>query len=202
MLSLRHLALDAHIDTGARYDGNNTIIEDVIFEIVQLKDKLEKEVDDIKSDYEFTQKIKNTKCQNFSNKFWRLTDEISTELFDEFSYSDAATTEGEVEWKEYFHCVYDVVIPDDGEIYNHHIWNMLPQPPNDLDNTHNCWPIIKSIRRKFEYLKIEGGKVDTLTDILNFQTNLGKDLLKMKKEIAEKNKILEYCYRVINWSMY
>ncbi len=202
MLSLRHLALDAHIGTGAKYNGNDMAIEDVIFEVDQLRDRLEKEIEDLQEDLKFTQKIKNSKVQNFSNRFWKLTEEISTELFDEFSYSDVATTDGEVEWKEYFHSVYDTVVPEESQIYVHQVWGVLPQPPKNLDNTHGTWPLIRSIRRKFDQLKIEGGKVDTLTDVLSYQTNLGKELINLKKQIAERSKTLSLYYRIIDWSMH
>ena len=201
MLSLRHLALDAHIGTGAKYDGGDMAIEHVIFEVDQLKDRLEKEIEDLQEDFKFTQKIKNSKVQNFSNKFWKLIEEISTELFDEFSYSNVVTSDEDVEWKEYFHTVYDAVVPDETQVYVHQVWDALPQPPNDLDNTHGTWPLIRSIQNKFDQLKIEGGKVDTLTDILNYQTNLGKEMISLKKQITEKSKTLSLYYRLIEWSM-
>ncbi len=197
MLSLRHLALDTHIKTGVKYDGNDVAIEDVIFEVDQLKDRIEKEIEDLQEDFKFTQKIKNSKVQNFSNKFWKLIEEISIELFDEFSYSGVATTDEEVEWKEYFHIVYDTVVPDEAQVYLHQAWEALPQPPKNLDR-----PLIKSIQAKFDQLKIEGGKVDTLTDILNYHTNLGKELINLKKQITEKSKALSLCYRIIDWSMH
>jgi hypothetical protein len=197
MLSLRHLALDAHIKTGVKYNGNDVVIEDVIFDVEQLKDKLEKKIEDLQEDFKFTQEVKNSKNQNFSKKFWKLIEEISTELFDEFSYSDVATTGGEVEWKEYFHIVYDTVIPDESRLYIHQVWEALPQPPKNLDR-----PLIRSIQTKFDQLKIEGGKVDTLTDILNYQTNLGKELINLKNQIIEKSKTLSLYYRIIDWSMH
>ena len=202
MLSLRHLALDAHIGTGVKYNGNDMAIEDVIFETDQLRDKLEKEIEDLQEDFKFTQKVKNAARQNFSNKFWGLVGKISNELFDDFSYSDVTTTDGEVEWKEYFHCVYEAVIPDDTQTYNHCIWDTLPHPPSDLDNTHRGWAIIRDIKNKFEQLKVEGGKVDTLVDILKYQTQVGKEVLKLKKEIIEKSKIREVYHRIIDWSMH
>jgi enoyl-[acyl-carrier-protein] reductase (NADH) len=202
MLSLRHLALDAHIGTGAKYDGGDMAIEHVIFEVDQLKDRLEKEIEDLQEDFKFTQKIKNSKVQNFSNKFWKLTEEISAELFDDFSYSGVASTDGEVEWKEYFHTVYDAVVPDDRQVYIHQVWDVLPEPPCELDSNNRCWPLMRSIQNKFDQLKIEGGKVDTLTHILNYQTNLGKEMISLKKEITEKSKTLSLYYRILEWSMH
>lgn len=129
MLSLRHLALDALIGTGAHYDGDDVIIEDVIFEADRLKDRVEREIKDLKGQFAFIQEIKNSRVQHFPNRFWRLVDEISIELFDEFNYSDATTTDEDVEWKEYFHNVYEIVVPDENQMYVHQVWDALPQPP-------------------------------------------------------------------------
>lgn len=202
MTTLQHHTLDTLIKAGHTYDGNNVVIENVIFEVDQLKERIEKEIEDLHEDFKFTQKIKNSKVQNFSNKFWKLTAEISSELFDDFSYSGVTTTDGEVEWKEYFHTVYDAVVPDDTQVYIHQVWDVLPEPPCKLDINNRCWSLVRRIQNKFDQLKIEGGKVDTLTHILNYQTNLGKEMISLKKEITEKSKTLSLYYRILDWSMH
>lgn len=202
MLSLRHLALDAHIDTGVKYDGSNTVIEDVIFEVDQLRDHLEDDIDDLQEEFKVLQKTKNSKVrQDFSPRFWRIIDEISRELFEEFSYSEMITTDCEVEWKEYFHHVYDAVVPEDRQPYNNLVWTILPKPPHDLDDTYRCWPVIKSIRGKFSILEAEAIKASTSLDVLKFQVQLGKEMVSIKNQIVHKSKALATCYRIIDWSM-
>ena len=202
MISLRHLAVDAHIKSGVKCDCNNVEIMDVIFEVDQLREKVLMKLSDLEDDFQFTQKVKNSKPQNFSEKFWNLNDQISVELFDKFNYSDAITTDEEVEWKEYFHCLYDAIIPDEGEFYNHSVWDALPEPPKDLDTNYPCWYMIQNIRRNFDQLKIEGEKVDTPFQIINTQTQYGKCLLELKKEILKEKKTLDMYNRIIEWSMY
>lgn len=198
MLSLRHLALDALIGTGAHYDGDDVIIEDVVFEADRLKGRVEREIKDLKGQFAFIQEMKNSRVQYFPDRFWRLIDEISVELFDEFNYSDATTTDEEVEWKEYFHNVYEIVVPEENQMYVHQVWEALPQPPNTLVTR----PLIRSIQNRFDQLRVEGGKVEALSDILKHQTELGKELINLKKRIAAKTKVLETYYRIIEWSMH
>lgn len=142
--------------------------------------------------------MKNSRVQYFPDRFWRLIDEISVELFDEFNYSDATTTDEEVEWKEYFHNVYEIVVPEENQMYVHQVWEALPQPPNNLVTR----PLIRSIQNRFDQLRVEGGKVEALSDILKHQTELGKELINLKKRIAAKTKVLETYYRIIEWSMH
>ncbi|MDB4588357.1 hypothetical protein N9095_00095 [bacterium] len=202
MVSLQYMALDAHIKTGVKYDGNNIVIENVLFEVDQLKDSLKIEIDDLVEEYKLLQKIKNKEVLKLSEKFEKIMSEISKELFDEFTYADSINTFEDVEWKEYFHCVYDIVIPDETSTFNPRAWETLPDPPEELDTNSDSWSIVNSIKRKFDALKVEGDKLSNVNDILESQKQLGKEMLILKKEIAAKNEVLEIYYRIIEWSMH
>lgn len=202
MTTLQHRSVDALIQSGFKYVGNNVVIENVLFEVDQLKDSLKIEIDDLVEEYKLLQKIKNNEVLKLSNKFEKIMSEISKELFDEFTYSGAVNTFEDVEWKEYFHCVYDVVIPDETSTFNPRTWETLPDPPKELDKNSGSWSIINSIKRKFDALKVEGYKLRSMSDILNSQKQLGKEMLVLKKEIASKNQVLETYYRIIEWSMH
>jgi len=199
MATLQHLALGAYIDSGARYDGNNMVIENVIFEIDQLKDQMIAEIDDLNEEYAFLQKIKNKEAtKNISEKFDELVLKISSKLFDSFSYSDVIGTDEAVDWKEYLHSVYDCVVPEEKTPYNHRVWEILPEQPKELAHDSPCWAIVNDIKESFEKLKAEGC---TLGDTLEVQKSMGKELVSLKNQIVAKNKILDVYYRILNWSM-
>jgi len=203
MSSLQHHSIDALIQSGFKYDGNNMVIENVIFEVDQLKTKVEKEIEDLQEDYKFLQKVKNKQSySNVSQKFYDLIEYISKELFDDFTYSESTTSHEEVEWKEYFHCVYEHVVPDATQPHNNRIWEILPEPPTDLNMNYTRWPLINSIKNNFVRLKVESKKSQSLKEVLHTQINLGKEMFFLRNEIIEKSKTLSTYYRIIEWSMY
>ena len=202
MVTLQHRSVDALIQSGLKYDGNNVVIENVIFEVDQLKDILKIEIDDLNEEYKILQKIKNKKVLKLSEKFEKIVSEISKELFDDFTYVDSINTFEEVEWKEYFHCLYDHMIPDETSPFNPRTWETLPVPPKELDSKSKCWSIVNSLKRKFDALKNEGHRLESPSEIFESQKQLGKELLTLKKEIATKNEVLETYYRIIEWSMH
>lgn len=203
MVSLQYMALDAHIKTGARYDGTSVVIENIIFEVDQLRSKLKLEIEDLQEDYKFAQKVKNRKVYSgTSDEFNNIVDVISTKLFDQFTYTDRIKSSEHIEWKEYFHCLYEIVIPDEYQLYNKKMWFTVPEAPKELDHNDSCWPLIKSISDDFEKLKSEGRKSFTLKRNLKIQVKLGIELLEIKNEIVAKSKILEMYNRIIEWSMH
>ena len=202
MVSLQHLALDAHIASGARYDGNNTVIENVIFEVDQKKDQLLVEIADLCDEYKSIQKTKNKKAaKNTSEMFDDIVFEISSKLFDSLTYSDIIHTNDEVDWKEYFHCVYDCVVPDENTPYNHGLWDVLPEQPKELDDDSPCKTIINDIKEGFEKLKSEGGKLESISTILQTQRFMGGQLIDIKRRIASRERSLDIYYKILNWSM-
>tara|TARA_B110000285_G_scaffold134770_1_gene151051 strand:- start:405 stop:1016 length:612 start_codon:yes stop_codon:yes gene_type:complete len=203
MTTLQHTALDTLIKVGHKYDGENVIIENVIFEVDQLRQSLQIELDDNNEEYKFLQQLKNKKSHsNYTAKMSQITSEISRELFDVFSYSEAITSYEEVDWKEYFHCVYDHVIPEEKQSCNIRIWEIIPESPPALDVNSPCWSIVKSIKNNFEKFRIESEKGQTLKDIFKEQSHLGKEILYLGKEIVETNKTMAVYNRIIEWSMH
>jgi hypothetical protein len=203
MVSLQHIALNAFIDTGAKYDGMNTVIENAIFEIEQLRHKVSIEIGDLQEEYKILKKIKDAEVySNRSQKFYNIIDDISTELFDDFLYSESIETDGQVEWKEYFHCLYDAVVPDDREPYDKLIWTIVPSPPKELDTNDKMYPLVTSIKRKFEALRKEGDTLKSQKEILENQMRHGKELLKLKIELREKIKLYSMYEKIIHWSMH
>tara|TARA_R110002153_G_scaffold52979_1_gene148115 strand:- start:406 stop:1014 length:609 start_codon:yes stop_codon:yes gene_type:complete len=201
MTTLQHNALYSLVKSGVKYDGNNVVIENVIFEIDQLRQTLMTKIDDYNEEYKLLQKVKNKKaCPPMSIKCLSLIDEISKELFDDFTYSEASTSY-EVEWKEYFHCVYDYAIPAEGQPYNKRVWETLPEPPPVLDVNSPRWALVNSIKNNFEKLRIEGEKSQSLSEILKEQSYIGKELICLKNEIIQLNKTLDVYNTIILWSM-
>ena len=202
MVSLQHITLDTLIKAGHKYDGMNTVIENVIFEVEQSRQMMIIEVDDLQEEYKLLKKIKDREmCSNYSQKFYNIIDDISTELFDDFLHSENIETDIQVEWKEYFHCVYDAVVPVECEPYNKLIWTIIPSPPKDLDTNDKLYPLVTSIKRKFDALRKEGDNFKSQKEILETQMRHGKELLRIKLENREKLKMLSLYDRIIKWSM-
>ena len=59
MVSLQHITLDTLIKAGHKYDGMNTVIENVIFEVEQSRQMMIIEVDDLQEEYKLLKKIKD-----------------------------------------------------------------------------------------------------------------------------------------------
>lgn len=202
MVTLQHLAVNALVQGGCKYDGSDVIVEDVVFEVDQLRAGIHLEIGKLKDEYKLLQITKTEQSYSGTTKlFDRLKAEISVELFDEFTYS-YTTTLDEVKWKEYFHCIYDQVIPEDMLPYNNRIWEILPPPPEDLDANSHGWRLIKSIKTKFAQLRAEGDKATPLKEILQEQFELGKEMIKLKKKIIHKGDILSIYNGIIEWSMH
>jgi hypothetical protein len=203
MTTLQHLAVDALTKSGHKYDGNDLVIENVIFEVDQFRQILQVELGDCHEEYKFLQEVKNTKSwSNTTSNFNNISRKISKELFDDFSYYDVKTTDEEIEWKEYFHCIYDYLIPEDKQPFNNRVWEILPPKPPELDTNSPNRYIVNSIKHNFEKLRIEGETLKTLDDILKEQTLLGKELIFLRKEIYQLNTTMDVYDRIIKWSMH
>ena len=202
MVTLQHLAVNALVQSGCKYDGSDVIVEDVVFEVDQLRTGIHLEIGKLKDEYKLLQITKTEQSYSGTTKiFDRLKADISVELFDEFTYS-YTTTLDEVKWKEYFHCIYDQVVPEDMIPYNNRIWEILPPPPEDLDANSHGWRLINSIKTKFAQLRAEGDKATPLNEILQEQFELGKEMIKLKKKILHKGDILNIYNGIIEWSMH
>jgi hypothetical protein len=114
-MNLQILAAQAHMRSGAVYDATDPIMNNVMFDIAKLSyettDKirvLQVQVDNLRKNifrYTGFKTIRSPDIMRYEN----LSDEFADILFDSITY-ERITTRNQIEWKEYFHGVYDLVV--------------------------------------------------------------------------------------------
>jgi len=114
------LSIEALMKSGVKYDDKNPVLCNVIFDIERENQEVNSKIHTLntrirncnKNLNEFND-FKSIKVPNTS-RYNQIIDELSELLFDEITYSRIVTCL-HVEWKEYFHSLYDLVV-----IAHHH----------------------------------------------------------------------------------
>ncbi len=114
-MNLQMMSIEALMKSGVKYDDKNPILLNVIFDIECENRNLDFEIDVLNTRIRNCNKnlidlhdFKTIKIPNTS-RYNQIIDELSDILFDEITYS-LLTTNLHVEWKEYFHSLYDLVV--------------------------------------------------------------------------------------------
>jgi len=215
-MSLQFDSLRAFIKTGAIYDDENPIIKNIVYDVDRANHALERE--NIKNLFEIS-KLKSCRWVEMYrpeiDQYCKYLDRLSEELFDNFKYVRVETDE-QVEWKEYFHSLYELIVVDVDEdrpdtttsllfqeLYKH--WDTFTEPKH-LKPKDKLYPIVESIRRKFRDLKTahyEFTKYDSKQTIIN---NHFKDVAIRKKHnsllrsIDNNDRILDAYSEILRWA--
>ena len=143
-MNLQILSLQTMVKSGFKYDDNDPIVKNVVFDVDCLAYELDSKI------LKLNKRIQNCrrglrKLSDFGtiklpnmNKYDNLVEEISTLLFDNIDY-DLLKTHQQIEWKEYFHGLYDLVV-----VPYHH------------DKTHYV-QMIQETLKYFDVLKLQFG---------------------------------------------
>jgi hypothetical protein len=109
------LAMQALMASGIQYDGSDPVLKNVIFDIereaheLNLKmNQLHKRIENCRQNLNELNDYKTIELSNMS-RYNNLVEEISDLLFDDITYF-RITNPQQMEWKEYFHCLYDLVV--------------------------------------------------------------------------------------------
>jgi len=114
-MNLQMLSLQTMVKSGIKYDCNNPIIKNVLFDVDCLAHDIDENISKL---IKLIQKYRLDlrKFSDFGSiklpdmyKYDIIVDEISTLLFDTMTY-DTIKTHHQIEWKEYFHGLYDLVV--------------------------------------------------------------------------------------------
>lgn len=133
---------------------DNQVINDLIFEIEQIKEQLDDEIDNQES-------IINDSLQEDEpdlDDYYDISYDIYETLFRIFNYKTVVQSELHVQWKEYFHCLYEhCVIDYDSEQFFHFIVKSfdLFTPPEELSPSDPCYDIVRTLKNLFDKLKVE-----------------------------------------------
>lgn len=168
-MNLQILAAQAHMKSGAAYDATDPIMNNVMFDIAKLSydtsDKirlLQVQLENLRKNIFRYTGFKTIQCPDLS-AYESLTNEFADILFDDITY-ERITTRNQIEWKEYFHGVYDLVVF-----------------PYISDHTHFI-QMVNELYKYFEVLKPPEKQIEP-GDPLYVDTKACMDLLhRMKSE--------------------
>jgi hypothetical protein len=201
MVTLAHQSLLSLIRSGAKIDYEDPIINDQFFSAgVTFKNhtervrKLRHELNQFKDKVRRYSNFKNIAKVNYT-MIDKVTTSLSSELFDNLRWKDVKTASQAI-WKEYFHSVYDLLVPD----YSDHIGNLImaneiikyhdvidpPSIPIDPKDTriHVIKGLLDSLKR--EQLSVARGLGDIKFQIneTNRHTNeIQGDIIRIQREI-------------------
>ena len=204
MVSLQHLAVLKLSET-QRYEGDDPMIENVIFEADQLRHQTRDEL--IKH---MTLKPRRVSLRFDIETYTTVMDHLSEELFDVFTYGEMIQTPEHVKWKEYFHTLYECVMIDNDVSFNlmastlRYHDDLESERPPTLDTNDTCYHIVNRIDDAFKCIKVEQRKLAKQYDVrqdLKDCTKFGMKMLEWTNEfkvIQTKNGIYT---RIIEWSM-
>jgi hypothetical protein len=143
-----------------------------------------------------------------------VADEISNLLFDDMSY-DTITTPEQLEWKEYFHGLYDMVIFPYHSDRTHYIqminelykyFNILKPPEKQLVPGDPLYVDVRTCQELFKKLKTEHKKMMVRKLFKKMKKNVEEQVrrrLQHKKLELKLKKLAELrsdCLEMLKWS--
>jgi hypothetical protein len=153
--------------SGKKFDHNDPIMQNVIFDVDRCLYHT-----DIKMQ-KLRKQIHNTRCDLYkfsdykaiplpdASKYDKLVESISTLLFDDMSYERICTRE-QVEWKEYFHGLYDLVVFPYQSDHTHYLqmvhevykyFDILDRPKKNVEPFDSLYVDIRTCDDLFKRLK-------------------------------------------------
>jgi len=218
-MNLQFEALGSYIKTGALYDDTNIFLKNVIYDVEKERGRLaHATIKIIKRIDVISNHINNVSIPNSRTKLSRYTElvsSVSNELFDVF-LSHTLTTPLHVEWKEYFHSLYDLIIISDvvdyddtfisiaiKELYKY--WDVL-EAPKRLNTTDPQYTIVERILDMFMELRLLHKQMihenidDTIRKSHANRVRLHKESLTLKKQLDHDDELLAKYDEMIRWS--
>lgn len=202
MVSLQHLAVYKLTET-QRYDGEDPVIEDVIFEADQIRNNLDDEL------VLHTCRKPQLKVSKFDlREYTRLMDTISYQLFDVFTYNDMISTSEHVTWKEYFQTLYEFVMVE-GEGSHQLIASTLKyyeviERPDMVGHRDPCFTVIHYIDQLFTSLRSEQesiSKMCKMSEDYSSNVEYGMKMIEWTRELKAIHEKLDIYDRIVRWSM-
>ena len=139
MTSLVHHSLYALVKSGAILDKEDPVIRDALFSVHKHMTSCKKKIYILRNKIQKNKELA-TKYVNFKSipvvdyvELDKIIGELSTELFDNFTWVKVKTT-SQAAWKQYFHSVYDLLVPESSD----HIGNNIIS--NEILNYHDVIP--------------------------------------------------------------
>jgi hypothetical protein len=220
-MNLQTQSLLAHIQSGAKYDDSDVIVKNILFDIDSEIDVLEQQINTtlglIEKNMSTSNKLHEFGSVSLPNttQYNELCGFLSTALFDDFKH-DTCRTQLHIEWKEYFHGLYDtVVIPSSTDrTHTHIMFQTIPSyftnfitEPQEPEQTDRLYEKIQYIRDLFKRLKNENERLVIPDFAEQCQRNLSKQVSLRMNNIALTNEIravekqIETYRYILKWSV-
>ena len=209
-MNLQIIALLSLMKSGQKYDKEEPVIQNVLFDLQKMihetgetiRNKTKKIQYIRKNLYNDTPPLPNCK------KYDQIVNDISTLLFDDISYNRITTVE-QIEWKEYFHGLYDLVVFPYHSDKTHYIqmvseiykyYTVLKPPEKHLDPQDPLYVDIEMCNDLFRHLKIEHKKMMVpklfrkFRKIVEGQVSRRVKLLKLELEVKNLYKLQTFLH--------
>ncbi len=168
-MNLQMLALQTIMRNGGKFKETEPVFKNIIFDVDSLLYETELKTSILKRQVNCSRR-NLYKTSEFSSiqvpdttEYDKVVDQISNLLFDDMSY-DMITTHEQLEWKEYFHGLYDMVIFPYHSDRTHYIqminelykyFNILKPPEKQLLPGDPLYIDVMTCRELFRKLKVE-----------------------------------------------
>jgi hypothetical protein len=214
-MNLQVLALQAHVRSGAEYT-NEPIVDNVLYDVKILASETDEKISQLSRrihNYRgHLRKLSHIRVRE-SHRYEDVADEISHVLFDVIDYS-RITTRQQIEWKEYFHGLYEMVIVPYHEDHTYRIqmiheiykyFDILKEPPR-LEPTDPLYVDVSHCRDLFERLKREHHSmkipnfVKKLKKLVDLQIEKRCRLVKMNEDFRRLQHLRRDCTEMLEWS--
>jgi hypothetical protein len=213
-MNLQVLALQTLVRSGAEY-SNEPIVDNVLYDVKILATETDEKIAQLaKRIYNFRghiRKFSHLRVRE-SQRYEDVADEISHVLFDVIDYN-RITTRQQVEWKEYFHGLYEMVIIPYHEDHTYRIqmihevykyFDILKEPPsldpNDPLYVHmsHCRDLFVRLKREHHAMKVPN-LVKKMKKLLKIQIERRCKLIEMNKGYRSLQQLRRDCTEMLEW---
>ena len=213
-MNLQMIALLSLIKSGQKYDTEDPVIQNVLFDLKKLVHETDEIIKNKKKKIEYARKnlYRNvTPPLPNCKKYDEIVNDISTLLFDDISYNRTTTNE-QIEWKEYFHGLYDLVVFPYHSDKTHYIqmvneiykyFTVLKPPEKHLEPGDPLYVDIEMCNDLFRHLKVEHKKMMVpklfrkFRKIVEVQVSRRIKIRKMELEVKNLYKLRADCYLIV-----
>jgi len=213
-MNLPVLALQTLVRSGAEYT-NEPVVDNVLHDVKMLAHetdekiaRLVKRMDNYRGHLRKFSHLRVRESQRYED----IADEISHVLFDVIDYN-RVTTRQQVEWKEYFHGLYEMVIIPYHEDHTYRIqmiqeifkyFDILKEPPplepNDPLYVHmsHCRDLFARLKREHRNMKVSN-LAKKLKKLVHIQIEKRCQLIHMNKEYKSLQQLRLDCAEMLKW---
>jgi hypothetical protein len=198
------------MDSGQSFGHNEPDQEDVIWEIDVMTEHLHAKVSRMES------AIKTMSDEINDNSALDVVitsaDEmqliLSNELFDKFTYCDNVTVE-EIPWKEYFHVLYDAIVPENEYVtlftvlsmFKCHVMICPPDGTPPTQRTRNILNIFKAYILEYDKYMSNINIDEIMSNHRKAKTDIGTRLVHTRNELRTIKTKLDVYTRILAWSL-